>query len=568
MPAARAALLLASLIMSGCVIPFSWSGGVPDAGAVRACSDGIDNDGDGLTDWGEDLGCYGPDDDSEVAAPRAQKNGWTTYDKSPETQVIWVSSSAGDDAADGLAPARPVRTLAHAVTLLRTGQPDWLRLKRGDAWSEPLQVGDLSGLDAAHPMVVAGWGEGERPRIEPVATAAIHLCCGDRHDLAFLDLEVYYPEGDPASGAFVGEPAEDAVWQCCGDAARLLFEGCRFRYSAGVVLSTAATPARDFEFRRNDFSFNYGALYAVPVNGLLIEENLFDHDGWVEGVTAADQTKKIADLGGSNITLRGNLSLRAPSMHFNLFTGVADTGVTVSDNYFGEGEIGVGIGGDNSAGGSFAQIVIRDNVFVDLGATAPTGRSLAWGLELREVDQVDVSGNLFLYQASATTAFALSLTGTSVTRTNIVRNLVYDWGGHHIQADPTSWTGVTVEENDFQNPSVSGYLVRQAGAFTGVSYARNRYWSSAASGAWFSLAGSDLDFAGWTAASGETGAVVQPVGYPSPERRRLSAYHASLGGEATQDAFIAAARGQSRVRWRPELTAAAVNAWIRAGFGR
>jgi len=36
----------------------------PDA-KLPACSDGIDNDCDGLTDWPDDPGCSGPDDDDE-----------------------------------------------------------------------------------------------------------------------------------------------------------------------------------------------------------------------------------------------------------------------------------------------------------------------------------------------------------------------------------------------------------------------------------------------------------------------------------------------------------------------
>jgi hypothetical protein len=35
----------------------------------------------------------------------------------------------------------------------------------------------------------------------------------------------------------------------------------------------------------------------------------------------------------------------------------------------------------------------------------------------------------------------------------------------------------------------------------------------------------------------------------------------------TFEAFLAAAREQSRSNWRPELTAAAVNDYIREGFG-
>jgi hypothetical protein len=38
--------------------------------ATRACSDGIDNDGDGNKDWPADLGCGGPNDMSEIDPPQ------------------------------------------------------------------------------------------------------------------------------------------------------------------------------------------------------------------------------------------------------------------------------------------------------------------------------------------------------------------------------------------------------------------------------------------------------------------------------------------------------------------
>jgi hypothetical protein len=41
---------------------------------------------------------------------------------------------------------------------------------------------------------------------------------------------------------------------------------------------------------------------------------------------------------------------------------------------------------------------------------------------------------------------------------------------------------------------------------------------------------------------------------------------ASLGEPATLEAFLAGARAQSKSNWQPRYTAAAVNAYLRAGF--
>jgi hypothetical protein len=65
---------------------------------------------------------------------------------------------------------------------------------------------------------------------------------------------------------------------------------------------------------------------------------------------------------------------------------------------------------------------------------------------------------------------------------------------------------------------------------------------------------------------GDTTSASERVRYPAPERT-LAGYAATLGIEGGRAGFLAAARRQSRLAWRPELTAAAANAWIRAGFG-
>ena len=59
-------------------------------------------------------------------------DGWTEITPSDDSLVVYVSSSLGDDANDGLSPEAPKRTIAQAKTLLRHQRPDWLLLRRGD----------------------------------------------------------------------------------------------------------------------------------------------------------------------------------------------------------------------------------------------------------------------------------------------------------------------------------------------------------------------------------------------------------------------------------------------------
>jgi len=57
--------------------------------------------------------------------------------------------------------------------------------------------------------------------------------------------------------------------------------------------------------------------------------------------------------------------------------------------------------------------------------------------------------------------------------------------------------------------------------------------------------------------------LVEATGLPG---RDVDSYHKSLGREGAFDAFMAEVRKQSELNWRPEYTAAAVNAYIREGF--
>ena len=59
-----------------------------------------------------------------------------------------------------------------------------------------------------------------------------------------------------------------------------------------------------------------------------------------------------------------------------------------------------------------------------------------------------------------------------------------------------------------------------------------------------------------------------PEPFPNPGRT-VGTYYDSIVGSSghTSSDFIAAARGQSKDNWNPALTAAAVNDYIRAGFG-
>ena len=153
--------------------------------AVTECNDGIDNDGDGLVDWQFDLGCSGSNDTTERALSRVEEDGWTTFNKSANTQIVYVSNSDGNDSYTGFAPVYngvdgPKKTLAGGKSVLRNNSADWLLLKRGDVFEEKFDIfRKLDGLSNEERIVISTYGDSlARPLLRVPGECSVSLLTG------------------------------------------------------------------------------------------------------------------------------------------------------------------------------------------------------------------------------------------------------------------------------------------------------------------------------------------------------------------------------------------------------
>ena len=89
--------------------------------------------------------------------------GWRAFTVSTDARVVYVSSSEGNDANNGLSPGAPISSISHGITLLRDQYPDWLLLKRGDTWQESLTGWRLKGRSRLEPMVIGSYGSSVNP---------------------------------------------------------------------------------------------------------------------------------------------------------------------------------------------------------------------------------------------------------------------------------------------------------------------------------------------------------------------------------------------------------------------
>ncbi len=246
------------------------------------------------------------------------------------------------------------------------------------------------------------------------------------------------------------------------------------------------------------------------------------------------------------------------------------SGLVVENNYFVEGEIGVSLGGNTSDPFRFTSSMIRRNVLSDIGRSQPTGRTLAWGIELTDNDGATIQDNLLLDQDTpgVGNAYAIRIGGGTERDVSVETNLFYRIQTHALIARPDSGhESITVSNNRFVDPDQGSCLVDHSGAFDAYTYSGNTYFSSADAAAWFCLNGSTVALSDWQSASGEADAtaLASPPSFAEPDRS-VETYAGTIGVGSTLPDFLAVARLQSRLTWRDDLTAPALNDYIRAGF--
>ena len=495
--------------------------------------------------------------------------GWTIVAPAPDTRSVYVSSSAGDDDRDGLEPDRAVKTLAKGVALLRDGFPDRLLLCRGDTWLEPLVL-SKSGRSAEQRIVVSSYGDAALPRPTLRRTAGTRGRVATKaNNIAVIGLILAGDGTDAAVGVQAGRH-------------HVLFEDIDIRrWKMGVRINgEEADPCHHVTVRRCVIADNtHLGMYIPYTDDLLIEENVFDHNGTRDNVRHHNIYKS---RGGNRHIYRGNILSRGAN--YGLKTRARSADYTVTDNLFVHNQNGLSIrlDGDDVRHGHLdwhtSDFEIGNNVFLE------TGRGIgAFAIDAANVDGLNIHDNHFVnanvqpYVAAIWTFPKHDTAKVQRRNVTVARNVIAGFTSNGIrwseseQADGTG-PGNQIRDNIIQLPaSAEKDLYCQRGfAMTDIAnkmaFANNTYYvDRPPAQGWFRSGGAALSLAQWIELSGETGATLAKVTFRDPQRTTAT-YNATLGGEASFQAFIAAALKQSRSNWRPAYTAAAVNRYIRQGF--
>ena len=323
-----------------------------------------------------------------------------------------------------------------------------------------------------------------------------------------------------------------------------LVEDCYFDgFKDNVVIGNPDTPITNFTIRRSQIldSYNHAGahsqgLYASgTTTNLLIQDNVFDHNGWQ---SASDKTVFNHDMyintGAVGTVVSGNVVTRS-SLRGTLLVA----GGVVEGNFYDFDAVAIQVG--NSAS------VVDGNVILD-GDDLPTVPS-GVGVDVAfSIPSVQVTNNIIAHDDSA---YEYNLSGINLNGgthlATVTGNIVYDWRRALIAG--VSGGGNTIQQNVLED--FDGYhpLIDYTGSGS-MSLGNNSYYEPTADNSTSFQDGNTREsFTTWSNGSHHPSDSSSSYGTLEPyidPNRDMAGYNASLSASGTFNDWINAQRGQTR----------------------
>lgn len=501
--------------------------------------------------------------------------GWTNLDviwshaRANGAKKIYVSNS-GSDSNSGLDMTAAVATIARASVLASPG--DWILLRSGDTWNESPNL--TNGGTSPNVLGLFGAYSDGSSNTRPVLRQSINVQSsylvvdGIKVDLSWRVNEDV--EGFNALGNFKYVIAEDLWLDNAHDAGNIQGVSHFYIHRTSATNSHAATAHSQ-------------GFYIGTSSYITIDDCLLDHNGWTTPGTSTMFNHNVYlqydNLPGTT-DFTNNISARASSHGIQNRSGGVNDG-----NLFLHNALTAFIGLTGS---------MRDNVTMGSRRNDTNGVG-GFGLLLNGVAKsarfpyIEMSGNLVLHNDTSYvwgTALEVAdfggldhITGldTSVQDIRIHDNVVYDWTGTALGINAKSalatFTNLQVQNNLFDQTAHASYgqlvFTQFARSYQTQSWGSNRYFgSSATTDARFSILSTYMNWGAWSSTIQEVGSTYATASprYVDPNRS-MATYMASIGQSGGEEEFLAARALMSRTSgWDSRYTAAAVNAYMQAGF--
>lgn len=346
--------------------------------------------------------------------------GFTAITPSADSKRIYVSSSMGSDDNDCETPSAPCDSLAAAFAKVRTGKPDHVYLKRGDVWRDQKLDNLKSGRSVAEPAVVSFYGgSGARPKIEHsdgIIRLASEATAVQFLNIIGLHFDAYKMEPDNAEFTGTVDDLAPVVFLTSNE--DVLLEDNVFDHLEVVIQKYNEKSPKNFTLRRNIWTGAYvdtssfsqhkrpSNIYADGVDGLVIEDNVFDYGGWnpeAEGAAGNMFNHNLYLQFGNNgdrVVVRNNIITRGSSHGVQMRAGGL-----AEENFFGRNAVGLLIGYNkvplkDGVKAHAINNVITEGVPMVKGDEPCTGKNLCsrarWGLDFYVNGNADwlAKGNL------------------------------------------------------------------------------------------------------------------------------------------------------------------------------
>lgn len=503
----------------------------------------------------------------------AVHSGWTVLTPSPDTRFIYVSTSDGDDANDGLTPHTPKRSLDSARRMMRSNHPDWLMLKRGDVFEEGLRIG-TRGRSLAEPAVITTYGEHpDRPVIQPPASAE-GLFVGSSNWGFFVIRGVEFRAQEAGTGRAgirvvadtgTGFLIEDVKIDGFKDNLQIQGKPSSGGFGRAVIRRSVIVDAHA------PFGGHSQGIYMDAVQEPVLIENVLDHNGWADDGTADATIFNHNVYIQSNcgpVEVRGNVIARGASHGLQ-----ARPGGQVQDNLF--------LGNALAMFVSRAESEVMWNVVLE-GRDIDENNPRGFGIEVKPIEGGLIAHNIIANRAAESEyGYGIQLhksnNGVSEFRVEVRDNIVYDWPGTLVNVrhgDLDLYTEVTFADNKLMDmDGTSRILWYEPTEFSSdvFNFEDNMYATNRDQSSWFKVFNRAVSVDEWRSLTGENPQPLQRGSFLPDPQRSVGEYVRSVAPELDttfdSETFLMLAREQSSWAWDADLMAAEVNDWVREGFG-
>jgi len=433
-----------------------------------------------------------------------------------------------------------------------------------------------SGRSAAERILVGAYADGARPEIRTGSGHGVRTANSSAtlNNVAIVGVRFYADTwgGDPTNPMVAEGPCGIYILRT---GQNFLVEDCSFeRFSNNILLNGFPTSIgyQNFVLRRNILlnplrtDAGNTNLFMSGAESFRIEENLFAQ-------TAANETagnklshnmyiEELCRVGDNRV--RGNI----------FYNGRSNCTVRINCDVFNNLSIRGGQGAFLGYAGSpaFVSGRLRGNVITE-SRNHWNGQGLGQAMGCDRVDNSSFDHNLILNSTDGSnhTGFVV---GSTTRQISISDNIFYNWTDRNdtnnvsplIAFDHVAPGPIRVAANDFAQPR-ENWIFRAfvAGSLANATFIGNRY-NAQITQPFYIVGVGTLTVPQWRSSYDTVVPSTIPA-YPDPTRSVGRYYAEVVGGQNTTEAFILSAAAQSRATWDTRLTAAGVNAWLRAGFG-